>query len=223
MDEELVEVAGDALRGDAERGHAQSGNVPGRLVEQQHLLDLEADRDFALTGRLFRLGPLALGLRAQGHDAVAQIAGQLGQEPHFLVPECIDLRGVDRQSAEGLALGHEGNGDDRGVAAPERVLAPWRQPGIRGDVLRDLDLARPDAGPRRPAAALGVGPGDVRRLQVPFVEPRLRDGPHGSGGILFRIADPAEPIPCFLDDDLAYLPEQRRTRRWRGPGPRCTC
>ncbi len=46
-------------------------------------------------------------------------------------------------------------------------------------------------------------------VQVPVVESRLRDGPHGAGGILFRIADPAESIPGFLDDDPADLLDQR--------------
>ena len=47
---------------------------------------------------------------------------------------------------------------------------------IRGDVLRDLDLARPDAGSRRPAAALVVSPGDVRHLQVAFLIPPCATG-----------------------------------------------
>ena len=48
--EKNVEIAVDPLGGDGQRGHSKSGNIPGRLIEQQSLLDSEADFDFALPG-----------------------------------------------------------------------------------------------------------------------------------------------------------------------------
>ncbi len=60
--EEIVEVAVDALRGNRERGHADAGHVSGRLVEQQRLLDLEADLDLLFPrARQFLLRALAVG------------------------------------------------------------------------------------------------------------------------------------------------------------------
>ena len=50
--EKFVEVATDPLGGDGERGHAESRNIPWRLIEQQHLLDPEANLGFLLTGFL---------------------------------------------------------------------------------------------------------------------------------------------------------------------------
>ena len=60
--EEIVEVAVDALRRNGERGHAHARHVSGRLVEQERLLDLEADLDLLLTRpRQLLLRALALG------------------------------------------------------------------------------------------------------------------------------------------------------------------
>ena len=48
--EKIIEIAVDPLGGNGERSHAESGHVRGRLIEQQHLLDLEANVDLALLG-----------------------------------------------------------------------------------------------------------------------------------------------------------------------------
>ena len=62
MLEEVVEVTIDALRWNGERRHTHAGHVAGRLVEQERLLDLEADLDLLLARpRQFLLRPLALG------------------------------------------------------------------------------------------------------------------------------------------------------------------
>ena len=47
--EEIVEVAVDALRRNRERGDPHPRQIAGRLVEQERLLDLEADLDLLLT------------------------------------------------------------------------------------------------------------------------------------------------------------------------------
>ena len=60
--EEIVEVAVDSLRRNGERGHAHARHVSGRLVEQERLLDLEADLDLLLARpSQLLLRPLALG------------------------------------------------------------------------------------------------------------------------------------------------------------------
>ena len=62
MLEEIVEVAVDSLRRNGERGDAYPADRSRRLIEQERLLDLEADLDLLLPrpGQLL-LRALALG------------------------------------------------------------------------------------------------------------------------------------------------------------------
>ena len=224
--EEIVEVAVDPLRRNGERRHLQSGNVRGRLREQQHLLDSEPELRFPIAGgfevggsradALLELGiqradlllrSLLLGSGAKRRDAVAQVAGQLAQQRHLFVAERVGLRRVDAQRARELGVDHERNRNHRGVPALERLGAPRGERRIGGRVLHDLLLSRPDARPRRSPAAVGVGPAHVDGLQVALVDSGLRHGRHGLRLVVFRTAHPAEAIARLVDDDAADLIE----------------
>ena len=114
--EEAVEVASDAPRRHRQRGHLQAGEVVGRLVEQELLLDLRADARLALVRRLEVGGPAGdpqlelriehaellqrsgpLGAHAERRDAVREIVGELGQQRHLSVGERVGFGGVDGQ------------------------------------------------------------------------------------------------------------------------------
>ena len=45
------------------------------------------------------------------------VAGQLGEQRHFLVAEGFGLCGVDSESSEGVRVHHQRNRHDRGVSA----------------------------------------------------------------------------------------------------------
>ncbi len=71
MPEKDVEIAVDSLGGNRQRGHSKSGNVHGRLIEQQGLLDSEADLDFPFPG-LFQFLVRCLELGGSCNDALLQ-------------------------------------------------------------------------------------------------------------------------------------------------------
>ena len=84
-------------------------HIPGRCIEQQRLLDLQANLDLTLAGffAFFGLaqshpGPGSFQPRAQGRDAERQIVGEFGQELHFLGAERIRLRSIDANGAKRL-------------------------------------------------------------------------------------------------------------------------
>ena len=100
--EEIVEVAVDSLRRNRERGHAYARHVSGRLVEQERLLNLEADLDFLLArpSQLF-LRPLALGDVFGDADQILRLS--VGAEDR-------DLEGVqEAQASMGCLNGFLGN------------------------------------------------------------------------------------------------------------------
>jgi len=72
MPQKYVEIAVDPLGGDSQRGHSKSGNVHGRLIEQQGLLDSEADLDFPFPG-LFQFLVYCLELGGSCNDALLQV------------------------------------------------------------------------------------------------------------------------------------------------------
>ena len=66
-----IEIAVDSLGGDRQRGHSKSGKVQGRLIEQQGLLDSEADLDLPFPG-LFQFLVRCLELGGSCNDALLQ-------------------------------------------------------------------------------------------------------------------------------------------------------
>ena len=67
-----VEIAVDSLGRDGHRGDSQSGNIPGRLIEQQGLLDSETDLDLPLAG-LLQLPVRCLKLGRSPRNALLQL------------------------------------------------------------------------------------------------------------------------------------------------------
>src|SRR5262245_12722296 len=142
--EEIVEVTVDALRWNGECRHPHARHVAGRLVEQERLLDLEADLDLLLARpRQFLLRPLALGdvlrdadeilWRAVGADdrdldgvqvaqtAVDRLYGFLRNLHHLAA---IQDRAILRNEEAGLLLGKEVvvASSDRGAAVDAQGL-----------------------------------------------------------------------------------------------------
>ena len=94
---------------------------------------------------------------------------------------------------------------------------------VSGRVLDNLRLSRPDARPRRSQDAVAVGPSDVDRLQVAFVDARLRHGGHSLRLVVLRASDPAEAITRLVDDDSADLIEPGGLLGGADQAPRCSC
>ncbi len=61
--------------------------------------------------------------------AVSQVLGQLRQQRDLFVEEGVGLGGVDGDGAEGLAIGQQWQGQRRGVAAAQGLLAQGAKRG----------------------------------------------------------------------------------------------
>ena len=153
------------------------------------------------------LCPGMFGSGAQGLDAVGQIVCQRAQQPHFLLIEGVRLRGVDQQHAQHAAGAGQRNAHHRSVAALEGFFPPGRAV-VRGHVLKDRGPTRADRGSSGTAAPFRVGPGDVDRPQITLFVAGLGHRTDGFAFVLFRVADPAQPIARDLDDDAANLLQQ---------------
>ena len=122
MPDEDVKVAIDPLGGDGKRRHSQSGYIPGRLIEQQALLDFEPDFAFAFTG-LFELQIHRLQFRRSGGDALLQLGVErtdLILSTFALCDVASDARGA-YDSARCVPDGRKGQGDvDRPPIFPDQ-------------------------------------------------------------------------------------------------------
>jgi hypothetical protein len=104
--EELIEVAVYPLRRDGERGKAQSGDLPWRIIEQQHLLDLEADCD--LVEEQFALPQSAFV--ALGSQPKRKVVRQRGEQVQFFLIEYAGFIGADNPASEEFITGYQWRG-----------------------------------------------------------------------------------------------------------------
>ena len=77
---EVVEIAVDLPGGDGERRQPEAGDVDRQRVEQQRLLDVVADLDFAVANRLGFDRAIFARPASQPDHAERQVAGQFGQQ-----------------------------------------------------------------------------------------------------------------------------------------------
>ena len=104
----------------------------------------------------------------------------------------------------------QGQGEGRGIASPDGFVAPGLEPWIGEHVGAQDRFTGPDRSPGGAPAPFPVGPGQVQRLQVPFVETGMGDGPHRFVIVVRGIADPDHGIAAILDDDSADLLQEGR-------------
>jgi hypothetical protein len=164
----------------------------------------------AVTLADFFLGPVAFLAGPQRADAIGQVVGQFGQQLRLFRVESVRLGGVNVQRAEHAALDRQRQANASSVASLAGFVAPGQEARILQDVLHGARLARAEGGADRAAPALRVGPGDVHRLQVAFFKAVLRDGPDGLGLVVFREANPSQPIAAVVHHDTANLIQQFR-------------
>src|SRR5581483_11839876 len=107
-----------------------------------------------------------------------QVAGELAQELDFFSAERVRLRSINHECAKDFGIDEQRNGNARRIASLQRLVAPWRQRRIGGDVFDHDSLPSPDAGPRWPLTSLCILPRQVQCAEIAFLNPGLRDWLH---------------------------------------------
>ena len=156
-----------------------------------------------LAGGLWGVLPrlVALDLRPEGDDTEGHVLGEFQEQSRLLLVERVGAVGVDRQRPEGLAVGHEGQGNRGSVAALERLSPPGRHVRIREVVAAEARGACLHAAIGR--SAVGVSPITLCRRPDPSSHPSAAIGRIAVAA--FRSAYPTQAMP--------YPPRSRMTRQ----------
>src|ERR1019366_5926849 len=136
-------------------------------------------------------------------DPEAEIACQFGEQRDLLRSEGIRLRGIDHNGAEDGRFEMQWDSDAGSVPALERFGAPGNHLRISRDVPDEHCFTFPDARSCRSPAPFGISPGDVQSGEIARFQTSLRHRPHSFGLVILRTPHPAQPVPCFLYDDVA--------------------
>src|SRR6266850_6970563 len=91
-----------------------------------------------------------------------------------------------------LAMGDQGNRNQRSVAAREGGDSPTRNPRIGPDVIHPTSFAGPSGNARWTLTGFHLSPGSLDALQVIEAGSGLGHRPNGLLGIIFAVADPGQ-------------------------------
>ena len=90
----------------------------------------------------------------------------------------------------------------------ESLLAPGRERGIGDHVVAASHASGAHGGPGGAPAALGIGPGEIERVEIRPVEAGVGCGPYGFGAVLIGKTDPHHGVSAIVNNDAAYLVEE---------------